>query len=487
MRSDPLSAADVLRALELFGPQARPYNFDDCFDCWGLVRRVFDHLDDGYEIDEELGPRGDPREAGWVAFAGPDELVPGDLLTTHPHAGEGFHTAFYCGRVDGLDLVYDSSPRALVPLFERRDDGWRHAGDRAIHTRYARATESTDRLRNDGGAYLRLWDERQAYYHRGLHARLLAGGAGEAAGRDLVALRRAAGLVGPAVLLRPAAFRETPRIARSTTTSPLAISTTTFPTARRCRTTSTKRSWREASRRGGRARRPLASPARRCGSCRAGPVVVEWEYPGAPDGDQPAGAGAAASTVDVDGCRIELWEETWDCWKHRLLRHDLDEPVTRFTVPEELLHDDSRFAVVVWARGPGGFSGTALAPFLYRPARDNPLLEYDPVRPQDLAPDGGALLPAGEPVELTWSIRQPLVSQSSWRVDVFEDAFLLDGAAPVFVAEAKGPAARTSRATVPGDVLRPGRTYAWYVTVSAADRRTAFAPAEGVFRVAREG
>ena len=33
MRRDPLSPADVLRALELFGPQARPYNFDDCFDC----------------------------------------------------------------------------------------------------------------------------------------------------------------------------------------------------------------------------------------------------------------------------------------------------------------------------------------------------------------------------------------------------------------------------------------------------------------------
>ena len=59
MRIDPLTPADVLRALELFGPQARPYNFDDGFDCWGLVRRVFDHLDDGFEMDEELQGPGD--------------------------------------------------------------------------------------------------------------------------------------------------------------------------------------------------------------------------------------------------------------------------------------------------------------------------------------------------------------------------------------------------------------------------------------------
>ena len=55
MRDTPLSPLAILRALELYGPQARPYNFDDCFDCWGLVRRVFDHLDDGYEINERLG------------------------------------------------------------------------------------------------------------------------------------------------------------------------------------------------------------------------------------------------------------------------------------------------------------------------------------------------------------------------------------------------------------------------------------------------
>jgi len=149
MRSQPVSPGDVLQALELFGPQARPYNFDDCFDCWGLVRKVFDWLDDGYEVDEELGDAGDAGEDRWLRIDGPAELVPGDLLTTHPHTHDDFHTVFYCGRVDGDELVYDSSPRGLVPLYDETD----HRRDaRLIYTRYMRATETTDRLRDDGGA-----------------------------------------------------------------------------------------------------------------------------------------------------------------------------------------------------------------------------------------------------------------------------------------------------------------------------------------------
>ena len=190
MRTDPVSPLAVLRALELFGPQARPYNFDDCFDCWGLVRRVFDHLDDGDEVNGELAEEeGGPEEANWAAFGGPDELTPGDLLVTHPHVSPEFHTVFYCGRVAGHDLVYDASPRAAVPLFARRDGAWRLETSRAIHTRYARATETTDRLRNDGGAYLRLWDERERFYHRGLRARLLAGAAADPT-RELAGRRR---------------------------------------------------------------------------------------------------------------------------------------------------------------------------------------------------------------------------------------------------------------------------------------------------------
>jgi hypothetical protein len=471
MRKDPMTPAGVLRALELFGPQARPYNFDDCFDCWGLVRRVFDHLDDGFEMDEELQGPGDPEAQNWIAFAAAGELVPGDLLVTHPHLSVDFHAAFFCGVVGGRDLVYDASPRGSVPLFAVTEDGWKLADARDIHTRYARATETTDRLRNDGGAYLRLWDARQAYYHRGLHERLLAGGAGKgaAAGRELVALRRAAGLSElPFYCLRSlprdAAGRE---VYDNLLTRHLDYYVPDGAPV--------LDDGLEELPQAGEAPETLRPPAPRIAKAplwivREGPVIVEWEYRGG-----------------VTGCRVELWEETWDCWKHRLLRLDLDEPVTRFTVPDDLLHDDSRFALVVWAHGPGGFSGTALAPFLYRPARDNPLLAYDPIRPQELAPDGGVVLPSGAPAVLTWTIRQPLVSQAGFHLEVFEDAWLLDAAAPVFTADAKGPAARIHKATVPGDVLRAGHSYAWYITVTAADRRTAFAPSEGVFRVAREG
>jgi hypothetical protein len=486
MRTDPLTPADVLRALESFGPQARPYNFDDCFDCWGLVRRVFDHLDDGFEMDDELRGPGDPEAANWRTFSTRDELVPGDVLTSHPHADPDFHTAFYCGRVGDVDLVYDSSPRGLVPLFERSNGDWRLVEARAVHTRYARATETTDELRNDGGAYLRLWDERQTWYHGRLHARLVAGGAGEggSAGRDLIALRRAAGLAD----LPFYCLRSLPRdsAGREVYDNVLTRHLDYYvPDGAPVLDDDYEAVIERAE-----APAQLRPPAPRVTAAplwvvREGPVTVEWEYRCEPA--ETGTAAGAASSPPVTGCRVELWEETWDQWKHRLLRRDFDEPLTRFTVPDELLHDDSRFAVVVWARGPGGFSGTALAPFLHRPASGNSLLRYDPVRPQDLAPDGGAVLPAGVPAELTWTIRRPLVSQASFRLEVFEDAFVADGAAPVFTAAAKGPAARKNRVTVPGEVLRAGHTCAWYVTVTAADRRTAFAPSEGVFRVSGEG
>ena len=430
---------------------------------------------------------------------------------------------------------------------------------RALFTRYARATETTDRLRNDGGAYLRLWDDRVRYYHRGLRARLLAGAAadrrlaglgaagapkpapgtaagsgasspfGPAAGRDLVALRRAAGFSElPFYCLRrlprDAAGREVydnlctrhldyyvpdgapvlddayeslmdgsaevgdhgparlvPGIFEDTRHQPLRD----HPDAA------------DGSSGGGRWPAPGAQrpPAPRLTKAplwvvRDGPVTVEWEYPAPRHSDaRDAGPvqGAAQDLPGVSGCRIEVWEETWDCWKRRLFRRDADEPLSAFTVPGEVLADGSRLAVVVWARGPGGCSGTALAPFLYRPADDDPLLEYDPVRPERLAPDAGAVVPPGVPVDLTWAIRQPLVSQSWFRVEVLEDACLTDDARPVYDTEARGPAARVCKVTVPGEVLRSGHTYAWYVTVRAADRRTAFAPAEGVFRVAMEG
>ncbi len=508
MRTEPLSPLEVLRALELFGPQARPYNFDDCFDCWGLMRRVFDHLDGGFELDGELAEQpGGPQEAGWAAFEHPDELTPGDLLVTHPHVSKEFHTVVYCGQAGGLHLVYDASPRGEVPLFARRagvpagrpGDAWELETARAIWTLYARATETTDRLRNDGGAYLRLWDDRERYYHRGLRARLVAGAAADPAlaeleaadRRDLVALRRAAGLSGLPFYCRrrlpqDAAGRElydnrwTRRLDYYVPDG--------APVADDAYETPTETHGGAVSR-----RRPVAGPSAPVAACapapqpdrpdpprivkapvwvvRDGPVTVEWEYP-APGG------------TAVTGCRVEVWEETADLWKHRLLRLDLDVPETTFEVPGELLHDDGRFAVVVWARGPGGFSGTALAPFLYRPGRDAPLLAYQPVRPEQLAPDGGEEVPAGVPLELTWRIRQPLVTQAGFRVAVLEDALPGDQTTPVFDLEVKGAQARICKAVVPGEVLRAGHVYRWYVTVRTADGRTAFAPSEGMVRAA---
>jgi hypothetical protein len=139
----------------------------------------------------------------------------------------------------------------------------------------------------------------------------------------------------------------------------------------------------------------------------------------------------------------------------------------------------------VWARGPAGFSGSALAPFLYRPARDARLLAYQPVRPEGLVPDGGVEVPAGIPLELTWRIRQPLVTQAGFRVAVLEDALPEDDVPPAFDLEVKGAQARNCKAVVPGEVLRAGHTYRWYVTVRTADGRTAFAPSEGLVRAAR--
>ena len=177
----------MLQALERFAPQARPYNFDDMFDCWGFQRRLFDWLDDGDELNTELDdPEAD--QARWRRFTTSDELLPGDILVSHPHPDADFHTVVYAGRVGGHDLVFDTSSRARVPLFS----GGRLVGERQIFTRFMRATETTDRLRHDGGAYLRLWDDRVRYLHSGLHARLAAGNPG--ADRDLLRLRRAAGL-----------------------------------------------------------------------------------------------------------------------------------------------------------------------------------------------------------------------------------------------------------------------------------------------------
>ena len=462
MRPDPLSSVRVVQALELFGPQARPYNFDDHFDCWGLVQRVFDWLDDGFDVNAEAV---DETTAGnWRRLVRREELVPGDLLATHPQPDAEYHVAFYCGKVGGLDLVYDSSPRGAVPLFDERGD---FVKVRAIHTRYARATEATDRLRDDGGAYLRLWDERMAYFHGGLHARLVAGGAART--RDVIALRRAAGLDGLPFYCR----RALPRDARGRELYDNAATRHLdyyvpdgAPVPDDLYEAVVERGDEAATRARPAAPRIDSAPA---WGVADGPITVSWWFA---EGDA------------VSGCRIELWEETRDLWRHRLERLDLDAPLTSYVVSPGALRGSGRYAVVVYGRGAGGFSGSAVAPFLYRPAADEPLLDYNPVRPRDLRPDGGACVPSGAPVELVWEIAEPELTQVRAAVAVFEDVgCLAPDARRVFACEMEGPEAVACRCTVPAALVRPGGTYYWYVTPTNAGGHRAFAPVEGVFTV----
>jgi len=469
MKAEPLSPVRILDALERFGPQARPYNYDDHFDCWGLAQRVFDWLDDGYDLNTEAL---DETTAGnWRPIGEREELVPGDLLATHPQPDPEYHVVFYCGRVGDVDVVYDSSPRGAVPLFDERLGV---AGERCIHTRYSRATETTERLRDDGGAYLRLWHERMRYYHAGLHERLVAGGAAEV--RDLVALRRAAGLSDLPFYCRrrlpqDAAGRELYDNLFTRHLDYYVPDSAPLPDDRYDEIMGSGPA--PASALPPDLRRPpppeiVAAPAWVAGP---GPLEVSWSYAAGP------------REALTHGCRIEVWEETHDIWRHRLLRVDSGEPVTTFAVPEDLLRADSRFAVVVYARGGAGYSAGAVAPFLYRPARDNPLLTYNPVRARALRPDGRRPMPAGEDALLEWSVPRPATDQVSVDVAVFEGGTCLrEDSEPVFECGVR-EAAAGCRCVVPAVVLRPGREYYWYVTPSDAAGREACAPAEAVFVV----
>jgi len=466
MRSDPLSPARLLQALELFGPQARPYNFDDHFDCWGLVQKVFDWLDDGFDVNQEAVD--ETTVGNWQEIGRRDELVPGDLLATHAQPDPAYHVAFFCGSVGGHGLVYDSSPRGHVPLL---DESHTLVADRSIHTRYARATETTDRLRDDGGAYLRLWHDGMRYFHKALHARLVAGGAAEE--RDLVALRRAVGLDGLPFYCR----RRLPRDARGREVYDN-VATRHLDYYVPDGAPVPDDLYEALMERGERAAAQPRPPAPVIVEVPAwgvahGPLTVSWRYP---DG------------AVVSGCRIEVWEETWDLWRYRLQRHDHDAPLTRFEVLEETLRAGCRYAVVVYARGPGGLSGSAVAPFLYRPGVGDPLLEYNPVRPRALRPDAGARVPPGASLELTWEIAAPEQNQVKAAFAVFEDVgCLTEGAERVFACEQEGPAAAACRCAVPAAALRPGHTYFWYVTPTNAGGYDAFAPAEGVFFVDERG
>ena len=271
----------VLQALELFGPQARPYNFDDHFDCWGLVRRVFDWLDDGFDMDQEARGRDDggqlaadraPRRAGARRPAGDPSAA----------RSRRIHVVFSCGRVGGHDLVYDSSSRGLVPLFDERG----RAGGRPCDPHQVRARHRDDRppARRRRGVPAPLGRP---------HALLPQGAARAAAGRRRGARARPGRAAPRRRPRRPArstaagVFPATRGAARSTTTRPRATSTTTCPTARPCRTTCYE-ALVERGDRAGLAERPpapviVATPG---WGVAHGPLTVSWRYPNAAAGER---------------------------------------------------------------------------------------------------------------------------------------------------------------------------------------------------------
>src|SRR5664280_2676703 len=149
--AEPLAALapeGVLATLEALAPQARPYNFDDRFDCWGLVREVYGELLAGRPLDDDLEAASaveTARAERWAPIPELADLLPGDVVVSHDHHVPGkFHAVIVYGRLDGRLLVYDSSPRGDIPLVERRDDRQVVVDARELHTRHMRATVGTD-------------------------------------------------------------------------------------------------------------------------------------------------------------------------------------------------------------------------------------------------------------------------------------------------------------------------------------------------------
>ena len=467
-----LAPEAVVAALEALAPQARPYNFDDRFDCWGLVRALYGALLPGRPLDEDLEAATaayTARARCWAPITEMAELLPGDVVTTHDHHVPGeFHAVVVYGSVAGRLLVCDSSPRGDIPLFEERDGEQVFVAARELHTRCMRATGGTDRLRNDGGAYLRLWFIGGRYYDRRLHEALLDANPGRET--DAVALRRRAGLA-------PLPFYTTHRL----------------PTDRRRRELYDNRATRgltaylpdgapvpdddylrlcEKGASGGQRPAPPVIVAAPAAAHRGGAARLEWSH-------RPA-TGARAAT----GCRIEVHELRRGVWKRLVLTHDCDEPERSFTIPPDVLRADTCYEVSLFARARAGYSPDTVATFVNKPAADNPFLEASMVRPFGLSPDDGAVVPTVTP-ELEWSIFDAPVHQTAVRLAIHAGGCYESGAPLVHEAMLEGKAAAGTAYAVPAAAgLKPGTTYHWYVTPRDRDGRWAYAPVEGIFAVA---
>jgi hypothetical protein len=472
-----LSPEHVLGAIEALAPQARPYNFDDRFDCWGFMCAVYGRLLPGDPLQEDLdAATADPaaRSARWAPIVDMAELLPGDVVTTHDrHMPGQFHVVIVYGWVAGRLLVYDSSPRGDIPLLEEQDGVYEYVGARELRTRYMRATGGTDRLRNDGGAYLRLWFVGGRYYNRWLHDRLLEANPGREVGA--VALRRRAGLAPlPFYMLRrlPVDRRRRELYDNLLTRRQNAYLPDRAPVV--------DDEYEAVSAEGrGVGRRPappvvVAAPA---AAHPGGPATVEWRLE--PDA-AAAGGGAAA------GCRVEVNELRRGVWKHPVLSHDCAASQQSFTINSDVLAGDMAYEVSVFSRGGGGYSSDAVATFVNAPAADNPFLACSMVRPFGLEPDGGTVVDTTTPA-LTWSIFDAPVSQTAVGLAIHEDGSSDSGAPLVHEAALEGEAAAGTSYVVPAAAgLRAGATYHWYVTPRDCEGRWAYAPVEGVFSVAAD-
>ncbi|HMK93334.1 MAG TPA: fibronectin type III domain-containing protein [Thermoleophilia bacterium] len=373
----PLTPETVYRALERFAPQARPYNYDDRFDCWGLVRAVYGALLPGRPLDDDLDAATadeTQRASRWSPIVDLADLLPGDVVTTHDHhVPDEFHAVIFYGQVAARPLVYDSSPRGEIPLLEERDGALAYVDARELFTRYPRGTGGTDHLRDDGGAYLRLWFRGGRYYDRWLHDRLLEANPGRET--DAVALRRRAGLA----LLPFYAVRrlETDGLGRERYDNRFTRTQNTYlpgdpPLS--------DDDYAGVVLDGGTAARRPAPPAIVAAPAAAHPggaATIEWTCAG---DDGAAGDPRRVADGPVDCCRIEVGELRRGVWKVPALAADVP-PAGSFTVPAADLREDMCYEVAVFAHGPGGWSVDAGAWFVNRPAADNPFLAACTARP----------------------------------------------------------------------------------------------------------
>ena len=457
-----LAAQDVMAALEAFGPQARPHSSDDLFDCWGLVRQVHTRLLGRGHADELFGHK-TAKSGDWRPLGNRADLLVGDVVGTHPGAApDERHVAVYCGRVGDNHLVYDSSSRGDIPLLDKYGD---LIGVREIFTRYMRAGGSADGLRNQGGAYLRLWDGRDLYVSQAVH-RLLTLGAPDDE-RDTRAVRAAAGL-------EPLPFYCRHRLPRDVRGREVYDNSSSknqqyyVPDAALLRDGLYER------------------------VCEQGEVGLLAARPRPPAFARDAGRAAPGGgrafawtyrDADVGGCRVDVYEQTLDGHQRLVLREELPGPATAFTVPGRLLREDNQYAFVVFARNDVGYSRDAVSTFVYRAAPGSPLLDHNPVRPQALRPDDGEVVATVTPT-LAWEIARPEADQVRFRLEFYAQACREQDSRPVYEVTVEGAAAGTCRYKVPPLAgLEPGGMYYWYLTTTNARGRDCYAPAEGVFVV----